>query len=464
MPPEEMPVMNPSFYEPPRQPEGVPWRSDLAPQRSQAITATMIPLVVLCTRFRIYEGLWFNDFLVVGLAVYLMARYKVLSPRLARFARLSGFFAAFAIVHSLLLCSVETARTATLLNNAARIASVWFCTFAFARAYSEMTPDTALSGLRRAACVLAISVVIHSLALNGVLPLPHSLVVLDRFDEGMLTREIARGGTVRAFGMASEPYWAAAYLMWIGCLTFLASERARIRSQVLLALISLLTLAGSLVIFLPVWLVTIAARRFKPKTVLASTALGAAIVFLAFQLDAGRQLSARIQNAIAAGDSSTNVRTGASVRSVIATFLDRPLVGYGLGNADRAADAGYEYVSNPRLTSDGMENFSGIAFVEAFACLGVPGLIFFFLILLHAIRSNAAWRLQLLYAFCLLAVANAYLITHVQFFYFCLLGQVLLFQPQLDVYSYMTPAGIRGPLAGRSREQAVSVPRPAQVP
>lgn len=390
------------------------------------IDAFIVPLIVFATRFRIYAGLWVNDFLVVVVALYCLIRYSRKGFTSSPFIRFFQFFCAYSILHSLLLCLAEGTRQNTLLGNAARMLTVAFAITGISAMYRTLPVTIVIAGLRRVGYVIGASVIVHCLGLNGLLGLPPAVFSWDSTDRSIYFFDLGKMGFARGFGIASEPFYAAAYLMLIGTLIILSSEPFRMRTQVFLMTSSLFTVAANLALYIPAWLLVLVLRRRQMKVVAWTAVAICMVTLLTTQTFVGERLTRRYSNISEGSDASANMRMGPTIRSIAATFRYRPLGGYGLGNSDYASDDGYNLISAEKLTNDGYGNFSGIGFVEFFACLGLPGLFFFVGFVLYGIHANSSWGRQLLFAFCLIAAGNAYMVTHVQFFYLCLLTQGLL--------------------------------------
>jgi hypothetical protein len=383
--------------------------------------ATVIPLTVFATLWKFSAGIWVNDILCIVIAawIFLYLRPRIRSP----LTELACFFWIYVTVHTVILLFLVDARQSTLLNNWLRLTAVAFCTVAFDTYYRATPHSTLVRGLKVAAAILACSVIVHFVLLNFAGEAGRAMAFTRDLDEPIYRRDLYLFGFGRAYGLFLEPYWAAAYLFLSSVALSLCDKKNNLLLQLLLVGAAALTCATSLIYFVPVWLVALVSRGIRPKRLLAG--ILAIITFVAIILSVGvwDRTMHRLDEVAAGKDGSANIRIGPTIRTCVGVMRGNWMLGYGIGNADLADIAGSSEQYGVLIDAAPAGNFSGIAAVEIFAGMGIPGLLFYFGFLWCSVRGGkVGTKAKVIWVVCILVSSNAYLITHLQFYYLCILG------------------------------------------
>jgi hypothetical protein len=378
---------------------------------------------VLSTRFVIHPGLWINDFVVIVVALWAMVRHP---PGLrSRLSKLLAIFWLYCMVHSSVLVVFVSGRSVGIANNIGRITSVTLCGLCFDAFYRRIDRRLAIDGIHRAAIILAFSVIAHSIALNLAGDTVRAMTFLSEFDADCYRRDMNIVGFGRAYGLAFEPYWAAAYLFLTSCILKLVDARRATYTHCLLLFAAVLTAATYLVVFLPVWLLVHSTTRAAKRQLAILAVAVALLAFGVLSFGLFDRMSERLDRVQAGADGSANYRIGPPVRTVLGTLKSAPLVGFGLGNSDLADAAGYDLVTDPFLRLSPIGSFSGVAPIEMLACLGIPGVLFYLAFITSSLKASGTRQARYLWAISLLVASNAYLYPHAQLYLFCIWGRLL---------------------------------------
>jgi hypothetical protein len=394
------------------------------------ILAVLVPLAVVSNRFIVYPQLFFNDFAVAAIAVVLLLFYGV---RLSRrsFLCVAGLFL-FLALHSAAHGALHPEMRESIVNNFARIAAALVDMVAFCSFYSSIPVTEAIAGLRRTAWVLSITIVLHLMLLNFAGDFGRHLALLQQHEITSAERDSFLAGYLRPFGITAEPAVAGGCLFLMASLLQLARPGKWQLAHWVFLISALVTGAGSMLLFAPIWLYLMYRYGGRRRQVLGILVVSFCLLFCA----ASVQVTANIERAFAiltGEDMSASLRLVPMVRTIAGTVMDAPLTGFGVGQSRLADRAGSRYIDVIQLPDVETERSSGVVFVEMLGDFGVPGLFALAALLyfcaLPAKRLPQSWW----WLVCILLTQNCYVYTNPQLYYWCSLGIVLLRSRRLRV-------------------------------
>jgi hypothetical protein len=392
--------------------------------RNQAL-AVLVPLAVIANRLLIYVGLFYNDFAVAALAVLVLVCYPVRIPR--RTLQCLAALFVFMAVHSALTAMLHPELLLTLIFNFARMATALFELIAFYAFYTSIPVAEATAGLRRAAWILSLSVLVHFALLNCAGEFGRRLATLQEHELIGREYDLQTVGFLRPRGIAMEPSFAAGYLFLMASFLRLTESAGKhIVAHWVFLISALMTGSLSMLLFLPVWAYLLFRPAKKGNVVLTAMAVVLAATFL-FGVASTQvsMISGRALAILQGEDYSMSLRLVPLLRTIAGTLKEAPLSGFGIGQSRLADSAGVERMALAWLPEVESERYSGIVFAEMFGDFGIPGLLAFAALLyfcaLPGKRSGPAWWWLL----CILLTQNCYIYRNPQLYFWCSLGIVL---------------------------------------
>ncbi len=391
-----------------------------------SVFAVLVPLAVISNRFIVHVGLFYNDFAVAMLAVIILACYPIRIPRRSLQCLTALFL--FIALHSVFISALHPDLLSTIIFNFARIAASLLELIAFYSLYSSIPVEEATAGLRRAAWILSLSILVHFAFLNCLGDVGRRLATWQEHELVGGKYDLQTVGFLRPRGIAMEPSFAAGYLFLIASFLRLTQppEKNRVAHWVFLTS-ALITGSLSMLLFLPVWAYLFLRHAKKQQVVLTTLAVLSAVIF--FFIAASTQVGMVSDRALAVlqgEDSSASLRLVPTLRTIVGTFEEAPFSGFGIGQSRLADSAGSEHLALAWLPEVESEKYSGVVFAEMLGDFGIPGLLAFTALLyfcaLPEKRSPQSW----LWLACILLTQNCYVYRNPQLYYWCSLGIVLV--------------------------------------
>jgi hypothetical protein len=295
---------------------------------------------------------------------------------------------------------------------------------AFFTFYRNIDLEEAAAGVRRAAWVLSISVLIHFVLLNCAGETGRNVGTWQDHELAGRTYDLDSVGFLRPRGIAMEPASAAGYLFLMAAFLRLAQPRKKHSvSHSVFLFSALITGSLSMLLFLPCWSYLLFRASQKRSALITTAAVLSATMLIAqaAPTPAG-MLFGRARAIVQGEDLSASLRLVPMLRTYAGTLDQAPWSGFGIGQSRLADLAGSQRIAFSWLPGVESERYSGVVMAEMFGDFGIPGLLAFAALLYFCAYPGTQWRRTGYWLVCLLLTQNCYVYRNPQLYYWCSLG------------------------------------------